>query len=101
MDTSVQQALIDRSVEMKHASDRLRKSAEKVRVAQILNELVRLLDQKGNDQGSILLRSALLVARLATQTFILPIISSGLTGWLAALPKISPPLPRSVKSWIS
>lgn len=69
MDTSVQQALIDRSVEMKHASDRLLKSAEKVRVAQILNELVRLLDQKGNDQGSILLRSALLVARLDNPDF--------------------------------
>ncbi|MEL0099071.1 MAG: transglutaminase-like domain-containing protein [Opitutae bacterium] len=69
MDASVQQALIDRAVELRNASDRLHQSAEKVRIAQILNQLVALLHQQENHEDSILLKSALLVARLDNPDF--------------------------------
>ena len=48
MDSALQQAMIDQAEELKTASERLIQSAEKVRTAQILNELVRLLDNQEN-----------------------------------------------------
>ena len=69
MDSSVTQALIDRAVELEQASTRLRASAEKVRISQILNELVHLLNLKKDQPSSTLLRSALLVARLDNPDF--------------------------------
>ncbi len=70
MDSAVQQALIDRAEKLKRASERLIQSAEKVRIAQILNELVQLLENQENKQDGILLRAALLVAELDNPNFL-------------------------------
>ena len=70
MDSALQQAMIDRAEELKTASERLIQSAEKVRTAQILNELVRLLDNQENKQDGTLLRAALLVAELDNPNFL-------------------------------
>ena len=70
MDTAVKQALVDRAEELKRASDRLIKSAERVRVVQILNKLVRLLNNQENKKRGILLPAALLVAELDNPNFL-------------------------------
>ncbi len=69
MDNSVHQALLDRALELENAGARLRVSAEKVRIAQIIKQLVYLLNSKEVDEESTLLRSALLVSRLDNPEF--------------------------------
>ncbi len=68
MGSSVQQALIDQAIELEKASERLRQSAEQVRVTQVLNELVDLLE-KESENDDILAKSALLVAQLDNPHF--------------------------------
>ena len=70
LDHSVHQALIDRAVELEKASQRLRESAEQVRIAQILNELANLLNTEESQDAGILLQSALLIARLDNPDFL-------------------------------
>jgi len=69
MSPGVRQAMIDRAMELEKTSALLRKSAEKVRVTQIVNELVMLLSEQENENNHDLLRSALLVARLDNPNF--------------------------------
>ena len=69
LDSSVYQALIDRAVEMEQASERLRQSAEKVRIARIIKELTDLLTSKKTESEEILLRSALLVSLMDNPDF--------------------------------
>ncbi|MDG1131815.1 MAG: transglutaminase family protein [Opitutales bacterium] len=69
LDSSFYQALIDRAVEMEKASERLRQSAEKVRIARIIKELTDLLTSEKTDCEEILLRSALLVSLLDNPDF--------------------------------
>jgi len=69
LDSSVYQALIDRAVEMEQASERLRQSAEKVRIARIIKELTDLLTSEKTESEGILLRSALLVSLMDNPDF--------------------------------
>ncbi|MDB3957954.1 trypsin-like peptidase domain-containing protein [Opitutales bacterium] len=69
LDSSVYQALIDRAVEMEQASERLRQSAEKVRIARIIKELTDLLTSEKTESEEILLRSALLVSLMDNPDF--------------------------------
>ena len=70
MGSSVQQALLDRAQELEKASERLRQSAEQVRIAQILNQLENLLlTEKDLLDEYLLLRAALLVAQLDNPHF--------------------------------
>ena len=70
MGNSVQQALLDRAQELEKASERLRQSAEQVRIAQILNQLENLLlTEKDLLDEYLLLRAALLVAQLDNPHF--------------------------------
>ena len=69
LDSSVHQALIDRAVEMEKASERLRQSAEKVRIARIIRELTHLLTSEKTESEEILLRSALLVSLMDNPNF--------------------------------
>ena len=69
LDSSVYQALIDRAVEMEKASERLRQSAEKVRIARIIKELTELLTSEKTESEEILLRSALMVSLMDNPDF--------------------------------
>lgn len=69
LDSSVYQALIDRAVEMEQASERLRQSAEKVRIARVIKELTDLLTSEKTESEDILLRSALLVSLMDNPDF--------------------------------
>ena len=69
LDSSFYQALIDRAVEMEKASERLRQSAEKVRIARIIKELTDLLTSEKTESEEILLRAALLVSLMDNPDF--------------------------------
>jgi serine protease Do len=63
------QALIDRADELETTSSRVRASAEKVRVALIINEIADLLTANPTEKGSNLVRCALLVSCLDNPNF--------------------------------
>jgi len=69
MGNSAHQALLDRADELENASERLRKSAEKVRVSLITRELSTLIHSEQDKDEERLLRSALLISSLDNPHF--------------------------------
>jgi serine protease Do len=66
---SAHQALLDRAIELENTSKRVRKSAEKVRVSQIIAEIKQSLEPSSTQKQGDLLLASLLVAKLDNPDF--------------------------------